>query len=153
AVHRLVPAGAADDSVPPFNPQTAVKDHTFTLPDQPALAIGDAVVYRAGGDPPIEPLVDGDTYYVIGTTPGPFALARSKDDVKKGMAIALRPRLGLVDLVKGAVQERDDLAARGEPLTERLQRLVGPRPGWRVLRFEIWRQFGVLLQLEKRYDL
>jgi len=43
--------------------------------------------------------------------------------------------------------------SRGEPLTERLQRLVGPRPGWRVLRFEIWRQFGVLLQLEKRYDL
>ncbi len=26
------------------------------------------------------------------------------------------------------------------------------RPGWRVLRAEIWRQFGTLLDLEKRYD-
>jgi preprotein translocase subunit SecA len=159
AVHRLVPAGAADDSVPPFNPQTAIKDSALTLPDHPALAAlaalatGDAVVYRAGGDPPIERLVDGETYYVVGTAPGSFALSRSKDDVKKGMAIAIAPRRGLIDLVKGAIQERDDLIARGEPLTERLQRLVGGRPGWRVLRFEIWRQFGVLLQLEKRYDL
>ena len=153
AVHRLVPPGAADDSVPPFNPQAAIKDSTFTLPDQPALATGDAVVYRAGGEPPIERLVDGETYYVIGTAPGSFALSRSKDDVKKGMAIAIAPRRGLIDLVKGAIQERDELVARGEPLTERLQRLVGSRPGWRVLRFEIWRQFGVLLQLEKRYDL
>jgi preprotein translocase subunit SecA len=157
AVHRLVPAGGAasgaDDAVPPFNPQTALKDHAFTLPDQPALATGDAVVYRAGGEPPIEPLVDGETYYVVGTTPGPFALSRSKEDVKKGMAIATRARRGLIDLVKGAIQERDDLVARGEPLTERLKQLVGNRPGWRVVRFEIWRQFGVLLQLEKRYDL
>jgi preprotein translocase subunit SecA len=153
AVHRLVPAGASDDGVPPFNPQVAIKDSTLTLPDQPALATGDAVVYRAGGESPIERLVDGETYHVIGTTPGPFALSRNKDDVKKGMAIAIGPRRGLVDLVKDAVQERDELVARGEPLTERLQRLVGTRPGWRVLRFEIWRQFGVLLQLEKRYDL
>jgi preprotein translocase subunit SecA len=157
AAHRLVPDGGADDGVPPFNPQTAVKDHTFTLPEpimaQAALATGDAVVYRAGGEPPIEPLVDGETYYVIGTTPGPFALSRSKDDVKKGMAIAVRARRGLIDVVMGAIQERDDLVARGEPLTDRLKQLVGTRPGWRVLRFEIWRQFGVLLQLEKRYDL
>jgi preprotein translocase subunit SecA len=162
AVHRLVPAGGSgddvpaggsDDGVPPFNPQDAVKDHTFTLPDQPALATGDAVVYRAGGDPPIEPLVDGETYYVLGTTPGPFALARSKEEIKKGMVIAVRSRRGLLDLVLDAVKERDDLVARGEPLTDRLKQLVGARPGWRVLRFEIWRQFGVLLHLEKRYDL
>jgi preprotein translocase subunit SecA len=157
AVHRLVPAGGAADDVPPFNPQTAIKDSTLTLPDHPklaALATGDAVVYRAAGDePPIERLVDGETYYVIGATPGPFALARSKDDVKKGMAIAIGPRRGLIDLVKTVIQERDELVARDEPLSERIQRLAGTRPGWRVLRFEIWRQFGVLLDLEKRYDL
>jgi preprotein translocase subunit SecA len=152
AVHRLVPAGGTDDGVPAFNPAAAIKDNLLTLPDQPALAIGDAVVYRAGGEPPIERLVDGETYYVIGTTPGPFALARSKDDVKKGMAIAIGPRRGLIDMVKTVIQERDDLTARGEPVSERIQRLAGTRPGWRVLRFEIWRQFGVLLDLEKRYD-
>ena len=26
------------------------------------------------------------------------------------------------------------------------------RPGWRILRAEIWRQYGALLDLEKRYD-
>ena len=32
-------------------------------------------------------------------------------------------------------------------------RTVGDtRPGWRILRAEIWRQFGALLDLEKRYD-
>jgi len=70
-----------------------------------------------------------------------------------GGADAGGPRRGLIDLVKTVVQERDDLIARGEPVPERIQRLAGTRPGWRVLRFEIWRQFGVLLQLEKRYDL
>jgi hypothetical protein len=153
AGHRLVPAGGSADDAPPFDPQAAIKDSALTLPDQPRLATGDAVVYRAGGDPPIERLVDGETYYVIGATPGPFALARSKDDAKKGMAIAIGPRRGLIDLVKTVIQERDDLVARGEPLPERIQRLAGTRPGWRVLRFEIWRQFGVLLHLEKRYDL
>jgi preprotein translocase subunit SecA len=58
----------------------------------------------------------------------------------------------MIDAVKSVIAERDELTARGEPLTDRVQRLAGNRPGWRVLRFEIWRQFGVLLDLEKRYD-
>jgi preprotein translocase subunit SecA len=64
-----------------------------------------------------------------------------------------KPRPGMVDAIKEAIKVRDELVARGEPLPEGLQRSVGNRPGWRVLRFEIWRQFGVLLDLEKRYDL
>jgi preprotein translocase subunit SecA len=43
------------------------------------------------------------------------------------------------------VKERDDAIARGE--------VVGDtRPGWRIVRAEIWRQYGTWLDLEKRYD-
>ncbi|HEY6177008.1 MAG TPA: preprotein translocase subunit SecA, partial [Kofleriaceae bacterium] len=153
AVHKLVPEGSSPDDVPAFDPVAAIKDSLLTLPDGPVLGNGDAVVYRAGGDTLIERLTDGETYYVIGQTPGPFALARTKDDVKKGIGIAIGARIGMIDAVKNVIAERDELVARGEPLTSRIQQLAGNRPGWRVLRFEVWRQFGVLLDLEKRYDL
>jgi preprotein translocase subunit SecA len=161
AVHRLVPAGAAESAeaeVPAFNPQTAIKSGTLTLAQGQTLASGDAVIYRAGGESPIDRLIDGHTYYVIGQTPGPFALAPTKDDVKKGIAMAIAAKLGLVDLVKSEVVERDQMLARGEPpgtVQSGWRVLHGDdnRPGWRVLRGEIWRQFGVLLDLEKRYDL
>ena len=155
AVHKLVPAEASTDAsaddVPAFNPQLAIKDSTITLPESPRLTTGDAVVYRAGGEPPIDGLVDGDTYYVIGATPGPFALARSKDDVKKGLAVAITAKLGMIDAVKDWIKGRDEAIAQGET-TFRGKPINDIRPGWRVLRGEVWRQFGVLLDLEKRYD-
>jgi len=50
----------------------------------------------------------------------------------------------IIKTVKAKVKERDEAAARGEN--------VDDRAGWRVLRAEIWRQWSVLLDLEKRYD-
>jgi preprotein translocase subunit SecA len=115
-------------------------------------ATGDELVYHSGGEPPIDRLVDGETYYAIvpdaGTSApaGAFALARSKDDVKKGMAIAIAAKPGMIEFVKTKVRERDEALERGEPVGD-------PRQGWRVLRAEVWRQFGVLLDLERKYDL
>jgi preprotein translocase subunit SecA len=152
AVHRLVPVGKPDTDAPAFNPRDAIKDGAIVLPDGVALATGDEVVYRSGGEPPIDRLTDGDTYHVVvlgsanGAPAGAIALARSKDDLKKGMAIAIAAKPGMIDFIKSKVQERDEALARGESVGD-------PRPGWRVLRAEVWRQFGVLLDLERRYDL
>jgi preprotein translocase subunit SecA len=58
----------------------------------------------------------------------------------------IAPKLGeMLDVIKAKVKERDAAIARGEQVGDL-------RPGWRVLRAEIWRQFGALLDLEKRYD-
>jgi hypothetical protein len=161
AVHRLVPAGKSDADAPAFDPRTAVKDGMITLPhglahglahalaEGLALATGDAVVYRAGGEPPIDHLTDGETYHVVvpsGAPPGQIALSRSKDDVKKGLAISIGARPGMLDFLRDKVKERDEAVERGESISD-------VRPGWRILRAEIWRQFGVLLDLERRYDL
>jgi preprotein translocase subunit SecA len=51
----------------------------------------------------------------------------------------------MVTELKGKIAERDAALARGEQVGD-------TRPGWRVLRAEIWRQFGTWLDLEKRYD-
>ena len=154
AVHRLVPAGKTLADVAPFDPKAAVKDHVITLAKGPALSPGDAVTYRAGDELPIERLVNGETYYVVDPTrpggTGPvangFGLARTKDEAKQGQGLAIAARPGLVELVRSKMKERDEGVARGDTP-------VDDRPGWRVLRGEIWRQFGVLLDLEKRYEL
>jgi preprotein translocase subunit SecA len=154
AVHRLVPTGrpdSADADAPVFDPQDAIKGGLITLPGV-APETGDALIYRSGGEPPIDRLVDGETYYAIvpgaasGAPAGAFALARNPDEVKKGMALAIAARPGMIEFVKTKVRERDEALERGEPAGD-------PRPGWRVLRAEVWRQFGVLLDLERRYDL
>jgi preprotein translocase subunit SecA len=150
AVHKLVPAGKDDGDAPAFDPQVAVKAGLITLPSL-TVESGDAVVYRAGGEPPIDRLVDGETYYVIvpvgpDIAPGTIALAQNKDDAKKGLAIAIAAKPGMIEFVKTKVAERDDAIARGEQVGD-------TRPGWRVLRAEVWRQFGVLLDFEKRYAL
>jgi preprotein translocase subunit SecA len=153
AVHRLVPPSKSDDYVTPFDPNAVIKDHVITLPSGPALSPGDAVVYRAGGELAIERLTDGETYYVVDpTSPGGtapvahgFGLARTKEDAKKGAGLTIAARPGLVELVRSKMKQRDEAVARGETP-------VDDRPGWRVLRGEIWRQFGVLLDLEKRYE-
>jgi preprotein translocase subunit SecA len=150
-VHKLVPEGVPDGDAPAFLPWSAIQDARVTLPAPPALQTGDAVVYRAGGEPAIEGLVDGETYYVVGSTPGSVALSRTRDDARKGLAILILPRLGMIDAVREWVKGRDAAIASGEP-TFRGKPIADTRPGWRVLRGEIWRQFGVLLDLEKRYD-
>jgi preprotein translocase subunit SecA len=146
AVHRLVPEGKPDADAPVFDPQVAIKDAAITLPASQTLASGDALIYRSGGEPPIERLTDGETYYAIATGPGQIALARTPDDARKGVAIAIGAKQGMIEFVKTKVIERDAALARGESPGDL-------RPGWRVLRGEVWRQFGVLLDFEKRYEL
>jgi preprotein translocase subunit SecA len=152
AVHRLIPvapAGTPDADVPAFDPQAAIKSGLIALPDAVAPAQGDALIYRAGGEPPIERLTDGETYYAIrpsGAPAGTIALARTKDDAAKGMAIAIAAKPGMIEFVRTRVAARDEAIARGEAIED-------TRLGWRVLRAEIWRQFGVLLDLEKKYAL
>jgi preprotein translocase subunit SecA len=51
----------------------------------------------------------------------------------------------MIKVIKDKVAERDAALARGESPGD-------TRPGWRVLRAEIWRQFGTWLDIEKRYD-
>src|SRR5688500_12738092 len=51
----------------------------------------------------------------------------------------------MITELKGKVKERDEALARGENVGD-------TRPGWRVLRAEIWRQFGTWLDIEKKYD-
>ncbi|HVK75679.1 MAG TPA: preprotein translocase subunit SecA [Kofleriaceae bacterium] len=63
-----------------------------------------------------------------------------------GLAKDLRPKLAeMVEVVLAKVKERDERIAAGEPIGD-------TRPAWRVLRAEIWRQHGALLDLEKRVD-
>jgi len=157
AVHRLVPVVPADKpdaDAPVFDPQTAIKAGVLTLPSAASLATGDAVVYRSGGEPAIDRLTDGETYYVIagaggdtgaGSGAAAIKLAKTKDDATKGTAIAIAAKQGMIEFVKTRVAERDAAVALGESQGD-------TRPGWRVLRGEIWRQFGVLLDLEKRYE-
>ena len=51
----------------------------------------------------------------------------------------------MIEELKAKVAERDAAEARGEAVGD-------TRPGWRVLRAEIWRQFGTLLDVEKPWD-
>jgi preprotein translocase subunit SecA len=157
-VHRLVPAGKddADAGARSFDPKTAVKDGLIALGDGAQVATGDALIYRSGGEPAILNLSDGETYYAVvpaEAEPGRVALARTKDDAKKGMALAIGPRSGILEIVRAAVEERDQAAARDERPRKWVADFVGELPGWRVLRREIWRQFGALLDLERRYEL
>jgi preprotein translocase subunit SecA len=148
AVHRLVPADKPNTEVPAFSPKTAIAGGLIELPAGQTFAQGDAVIYRAGGEPPIDRLTDGTTYYVVvpDGAPGKIALAATKDEASKGTAVAITGRIGMIAFVKARVKERDEAVARGESNLD-------PRPGWRVLRAEVWRQFGVLLDLERRYEL
>ncbi|MDB4955488.1 MAG: preprotein translocase, SecA subunit [Myxococcales bacterium] len=51
----------------------------------------------------------------------------------------------MVEVIKAKVKERDDALAAGQTVGD-------TRPGWRILRGEIWRQYGTLVDLEKAYD-
>jgi preprotein translocase subunit SecA len=56
-----------------------------------------------------------------------------------------KPLADMIKVVKEKVKERDEAIARGEDIGD-------TRPGWRILRAEIWRQFGTLLDLERSYE-
>ena len=80
-----------------------------------------------------------------GVTPEP--VKASGDWTVESLRGDLETKLGeMIDELKKKVKERDEAIARGENVGD-------TRPGWRVLRAEIWRQYGTLLDLEKRYDL
>jgi preprotein translocase subunit SecA len=76
----------------------------------------------------------------------PEPVKSSGDWTVESLAPEVRPKIEkMIDVIKEKVKERDEAAARGED--------VDPRPGWRIVRAEMWRQFGALLDLEKAYDL
>jgi preprotein translocase subunit SecA len=56
-----------------------------------------------------------------------------------------KPLAEMIKVIKAKVKERDEAVARGEDNGD-------TRPGWRILRAEIWRQFGTLLDLERHYE-
>ncbi|HEU0029044.1 MAG TPA: preprotein translocase subunit SecA [Kofleriaceae bacterium] len=76
----------------------------------------------------------------------PEPVEASGDWTQESLRPELEPRLGeMIDIIRSKVKERDADMALGKPVGD-------TRPGWRVLRAEIWRQFGTLLDLERRYD-
>ncbi len=76
----------------------------------------------------------------------PEPVTSSGDWTIESLTPEVKPRLAeMIEVIKEKVKERDDKVAIGEPVGD-------TRPGWRILRAEIWRQYGRLLDLEKRYD-
>ncbi|HEY4059807.1 MAG TPA: preprotein translocase subunit SecA [Kofleriaceae bacterium] len=64
---------------------------------------------------------------------------------------ALRPDLekqigGMIDGVKEAVEKRDEALKNGENVGDL-------RPAWRIMRAEVWRQYGSLLDVERKMEL
>src|SRR5204863_2222617 len=87
------------------------------------------------GLPPPEPVTSSGDWTIESVS----AELREKDDKRPGIP-------ELIEKVKEVVKTRDDQAREtGTPPQD-------TRPGWRVLRAELWRQYGSLLDLEKRYD-
>ncbi len=56
-----------------------------------------------------------------------------------------KPLAEMIKSIKSKLKERAEMEARGENIGD-------TRPGWRIMRAEVWRQFGTLLDLEKRFD-
>jgi len=76
----------------------------------------------------------------------PEPVTSSGDWSVESLSPEIEPKLTeMIKVIKDKVAERDADLAAGKPVGD-------TRPGWRVLRGEIWRQFGTLLDLEKRYD-
>ncbi len=76
----------------------------------------------------------------------PEPVKESGDWTPASLRPDLEPKVAeMVKVIKEKIAERDAAIARGESPGD-------TRPGWRVLRAEIWRQYGTLLDLEKAYD-
>jgi len=77
----------------------------------------------------------------------PEPVESSGDWTIEALTPELQPKLSdMIDVIQANVKKRDEAQARGESVSD-------TRPGWRVLRFEVWRQFGTLVDVEKRYAL
>ncbi len=77
----------------------------------------------------------------------PEPVTESGDWSFESLKPEVEPKLSeMIDVLKKKVAERDADLAEGKPVGDL-------RPGWRVLRAEVWRQFGALLDLEKPYEL
>ncbi len=77
----------------------------------------------------------------------PEPVTQSGDWTVELLSPDIEKQLGqMIDVIKTRIKERDEAEARGEQTGD-------SRPGWRVLRAEVWRQFGSLLDYEKQYDL
>jgi preprotein translocase subunit SecA len=77
----------------------------------------------------------------------PEPVTTSGDWTVESLSPELEKKLGeMIDELKKKIKERDEAIARGENVGD-------TRAGWRIMRAEIWRQFGTLLDLEKRADL
>jgi preprotein translocase subunit SecA len=78
-----------------------------------------------------------------GITPEP--VTASGDWTIESLTPEIEPALGkMIDTIRERVKERDAKIADGEQIGD-------TRAGWRVMRASIWQQYGVLLDLEKRY--
>ncbi|HTR54304.1 MAG TPA: preprotein translocase subunit SecA [Kofleriaceae bacterium] len=70
----------------------------------------------------------------------------SGDWTQEALQPEIKPTVtNMIEVLKQKVKERDEALARGESHPD-------TRPGWRVLRAEVWRQFGALLDVEKPWD-
>src|SRR5262249_2572245 len=102
----------------------------------------------------------------------PEPVTTSGDWTQESLRPDVEPKLTeMIAVVKGKVRERDlRVAIEAGTVLDEAERtwldawgadknndgrpipLSDNREGWRVLRGEVWRQFGALLDLEKRYD-
>jgi len=99
--------GARQTTLPAFTRATAIKDSLLTLPSSPGSP------RRRGGLPRRRRRGDrapDRRRHVLRDRrdAGAVRARRSKDDVKKGKAIAIGARPGMVDAVKAVIQERDE---------------------------------------------
>ena len=76
----------------------------------------------------------------------PEPVTESGDWTVESLTPAVEPIVKeMVKVLKEKVAERDAKSAAGEEQSDK-------RPGWRILRAEVWRQFGTLLDVEKAWD-
>jgi hypothetical protein len=75
----------------------------------------------------------------------PPPVSESGDWSVQGLVPEIRPKLAeLIEAVHARAAQVEADRALGSP--------ADPRPGWRILRGEVWRQYGTLIDVEKRFD-
>ncbi len=75
----------------------------------------------------------------------PPAVTESGDWTVKALVPEIRPKLAeVIETILSRVAQQEADRAIGKP--------VDPRPGWRILRGEVWRQYGALIDVERKFD-